>query len=204
VIGAFAGWRLLGPSIGRDGKIGAPILRPALWLMLLVLLANVPVAFNVPHQGSPRIFAPTWLILAIGLGVLGSRLDLGRGEFVGAVLGAVAAGAILSLAFSGWVRIQNADATESATYAIAERTSDGARIAVCGVPRTVMDHAPRGAFATHEFIYDWAAADAVLYYTGRQVTVTIAGELWDRPCPSEAEADEVFEFSDLIGTDRDG
>jgi hypothetical protein len=198
-IGAFAGWRLMGPAIGRDGKVGASILRPALCLALLVVLANLPVALNVPQQGSPRIFAPTWLILAVGLGLVGPRLALARGGIVGGAMGTLAAGALLSLALSGWVRIQSADAVENAARVIAEQTSDGARVGVCDVRRAVVDGAPRGAFATHEFIYDWAAADAVLYYADRRVTVEVTGELWATPCPSEGEVDEVFLFPELIG-----
>jgi hypothetical protein len=200
-LGAFAGWRLLGPSLDREDGRGASALGTVGWLVLLAAAANVPVAFNVPHQGSPRIFAPTWLILAVGLGLVGPHLVAGRGRIVGGVLGALAAGALLSLALSSWVRVQSADAIENAAHAIAERTSDGDLVAVCDVRRTVVDDAPRGAFATNELIYDWAAADAVLYYTGRRVTITMAGELWERPCPSDTEVDEIFSFPDLIGTD---
>jgi hypothetical protein len=197
LIGGLAGWRLLGARIQKRREHAGLPTRAVIWLALLVLLANVPVALNVLHQGSPRIFAPTWLIIAVGLGVLGPHLIHKRRAVAGAAFGVFAAGALLSLAFSGWVRTQNADATENAANAIAQRTPDGTHVAVCDVRRSVVDDAPRGAFATTEFIYDWAASDVVAYYTDLRVTVSIAGELWDRPCPSEAVVDAVFSFPEL-------
>ena len=71
-------------------------------------------------------------------------------------------------------------------------------MALCGVRRTVVDPAPRGAFAVHEFVYDWAAADAVAYYTGRHVEFRLAGELWPGPCPDPGEVDMVVPFAELV------
>jgi hypothetical protein len=108
------------------------------------------------------------------------------------------------LALSGWVRVQSAGFTESASRQIAGETSDDADIAVCGVTRTVVERAPRGAFFVHEFVYDWAAREALDYYTGERVDLSLAGELWAIPCPSAADVDRVFAFGDLVATWRAG
>jgi hypothetical protein len=69
---------------------------------------------------------------------------------------------------------------------------------LCGVRRTVVTTAPRGAFAVHDFIYDWAAQDAVRYYTDRRVTFRLGGELLGSSCPSPAETDVQLEFDRLV------
>jgi hypothetical protein len=66
------------------------------------------------------------------------------------------------------------------------------------VRRTVVEPAPRGAFAVHEFVYDWAAADALTYYSGRQVEFRLAGELWAQPCPDPRDVDIVVPFDELL------
>ena len=68
--------------------------------------------------------------------------------------------------------------------------------------RTVTTPAPRGAFAVHEFVYDWAAPRALSYYTGKQATFHLAGELWDRPCPTASEVDVILAFDDLLAQTR--
>jgi hypothetical protein len=50
----------------------------------------------------------------------------------------------------------------------------------------------------HDFIYEWAAERALLYYTGRHATVYLSGELWDRPCPPVAGVDAVIDFDELM------
>ena len=40
----------------------------------LIAALNVPIVFNVPHQGSPRLFAPTWLVIAGVVARIGSLL----------------------------------------------------------------------------------------------------------------------------------
>jgi hypothetical protein len=62
----------------------------------------------------------------------------------------------------------------------------------------VVEPAPRGAFAVHEFIYDWAAADALAFYTGRHVQFRLAGTLWAQPCPAPGEVDLVVPFDELL------
>jgi hypothetical protein len=61
----------------------------------------------------------------------------------------------------------------------------------------VVTPAPRGAFAVHELIYDWAARDALYYYTGRQAVFRLAGPLWGTTCPDTAGADVVIRFDEL-------
>ena len=62
--------------------------------------------------------------------------------------------------------------------------------------------APRGAFAVHDFIYEWAAERAVVYYTGRHATIHLAGELWNRPCPTVPAVDAVIGFDELLRETR--
>lgn len=201
-LGALLGSRV-GPSLVTEPWIsdqgGSRVRDTVLGAVGLIALVNIPVIFNVPHQGSPRLFAPTWLIICGALAMLGALL-LRRGARVwGAIAGGFAAGALLSLALSVWVRVEDAGFTESASRQIAAATPQGAVVAICGVRRTVVDPAPRGAFAVHEFVYDWAAREAVEYYTGKRVTFELAGELWPgRPCPDPADVDRVFAFSNLV------
>jgi hypothetical protein len=164
---------------------------------------NAPVLLTVPHEGSPRLFTPTWLLLVVALASLASRVRWRRPSLLGAAGGVFAAGAVLSLALSVSVRLASADFTERAAHLLAARLPDRAQVAVCGVHRTVTTPAPRGAFAIHDLLYDWAARDALLYYTGRRATFHLAGELWDRPCPDAAKVDAVITFDELLaGTAR--
>jgi hypothetical protein len=171
----------------------------------LIALANVPVILNLPHQGSPRLFAPTWLVLSGMVAAIGPLLVQRGLRWWGTVAGIFAAGALLSLTLSVGVRLESASFTASASRRIAARVQDNALIAVCEVRRTVVEPAPRGAFAVHEFIYDWAAREALDYYTGKRASFKLAGEPWGaRPCPDPEDVDRVFSFSDLfIGRDND-
>ena len=164
----------------------------------LVLLANVVVVLAVPQQGSPRVFAPTWLVLAIGGAWIGARTNWRRPRALGLYAAVFAVGAVSSLAFSVSVRLRSADFTGRATRFVAARTHDGERVAVCDVRRTVVDSAPRGAYAVHEFLEDWSAERALQYYTGRRATVVLAGDLWNRPCPTAKAVDVVIRFDELL------
>ena len=172
--------------------------------LALVAAVNIPIVFNVPQQGSPRLFAPTWLVMCGVVGMVGPLVHFRRPRAWGALAGVFATAAILSLALSVWVRVESAGFTESASRQIAAEISDDADVGVCGVTRTVVDHAPRGAFAVHEFIYDWAAREALEYYTGERADFSLAGELWTIPCPSPPAVDRVFAFDDLLATWRAG
>lgn len=201
-VGALLGSRL-GPSVVSEPWMPARARQRSRHTLLggagLVVLVNIPVVFNVPHQGSPRLFAPTWLILCGMTAMLGALLLRRGARAWGALAGGFAAGALLSLALSVWVRIEHAGFTESASIQIAAAVPPDAVVAVCGVRRAVVDPAPRGAFPAHEFVYDWAAREALEYYTGKRASFELSGELWpDRSCAEPQTVDRVFLFSDLV------
>jgi hypothetical protein len=198
--GGFLGSRI-GPTLLEDPKVSArdPVRRTLLAGLGLIAALNVPVLLNVPHQGSHRLFAPTWLAISAIVATVGSLVHRRRLRLWGAAAGLFAAGAALSLALSVWVRLESASFVESASKQIAAEVPDDAVVALCGITRTVVQPAPRGAFAVNEFIYDWAARDALQYYTGRRAEFLLSGELWsDRPCPEPGEVDRVITFSDLL------
>jgi hypothetical protein len=159
---------------------------------VLAVLVNVPVVLSVPRQGSPRLFTPTWLVLAAMAAMVGAAVRWRRTALLGAAAGLFAAGALVSLAWSVQVGMVSADAVEQAARQPGSRVADGDVVALCGVRRTVVEPAPRGAFAVHEFVYDWAAADALTYYSGRQVELRLAGELWAQPCPDPATSTSSY------------
>ena len=165
-------------------------------------LANAPVVLTVPHEGSPRVFTPTWLVLVVVLTTFAARVRWRRPWLLGVVGGTFAAGAILSLALSVSVRLAAADFMERSAHLLAARLPDGAEVAVCGVRRTVTTPAPRGAFAIHELVFPWSARNALVYYTGRRATFQLAGELWDRPCPDAGDVDVVIAFDELLAATR--
>ena len=100
--------------------------------------------------------------------------------------------------FSVSVRLRSADFTEHAARVVAARVPDGARVAVCHVRRTVVPLAPRGAFAVHEFVYDWAAERAVRTTPDATRRFALSGDLWNRPCPVVPDVDAVIAFDDLL------
>jgi hypothetical protein len=197
--GGLLGW-MTGPRLAAAAR-AAPrrdILRGLVVIVALLVLANVPVVLAVPQQGSPRVFTPTWLVLAAGAAFVAAAVGWRRPRLVGTGGGLFAAGAILSLAFSVSVRLHSAEFTERTAHIVAQHVPEGGSVAICGVRRTVVEPAPRGAFAVHEFIYEWSAPSAVLYYTGRRSTVHLAGELWARPCPAPGTVDVVLDFDTLL------
>jgi hypothetical protein len=198
VLGVLAARRLpAGPGFSRDEMMWAIIS-----VGTLLALMNAPVLLSVPHEGSPRVFTPTWLALVVMFTTVAARVRWRHPSRLGIVGGTCAAGAILSLAFSVSVRLASADFVERAAHLLAARLPDGAGVAVCGVRRTVITPAPRGAFAVHELLYDWAAKNALVYYTGRRATFYLAGELWDRPCPDGDEVNAVITFDELLAGTR--
>jgi hypothetical protein len=202
-LGGIAGW-LTGPSLATAT---VPMRRDAAFRLLLtiaavVALTNLVVVLGVPHQGSPRVFAPTWLVLSLAGAMGGASIRWRRPRLLGTLAGLFAAGALLSLTLSVWVRVQSADFTVRAARIVAKRIADGDSVAVCGVRRTVVQPAPRGAFAVHEFVYEWAAEQAIRYYTGRRATMHLSGELWNRPCPPVAGVDAIIGFDELLGGPR--
>lgn len=173
-----------------------------LGLAILICIVNGPVMMNVPHYGSPRLFTPTWLALAIGVPAIAARLRWRRPLLLGGAVGVFAAGAVLSLALSVSVRLITADVNERMARTIAAQIADGAEVALCGVRRTVTTPAPRGAYSLHEFMYEWGARDALAYYTGRRARFQLAGELWGRPCPHVPDVDAVINFDELLAEAR--
>jgi len=129
--------------------------------------------------------------------VVGARVVKKRVVLVGMVGGLCAAGALLSLALSVWVRLQTADFTEATSRWIGAPVPDGGRGVVCDVPRTVVSPAPNGPFALHEFHEPWAARAAIEYYTGRRVKVDRTGEYWPENCGNFLPADLVVSFDAL-------
>jgi len=196
---AIVGWRIGPRAVRASRPVGTrDQVRGLAAIAAIVVLANVVVVFAVPQQGSPRVFAPTWLVLAIGGAWAGARTNWRRPRTLGVCAAVFAAGAVLSLAFSASVRLRSADFTARATRVVAARTRDGGRVAVCDVQRTVVQPAPRGAYAVHEFLEDWAAERALQYYTGRHATIYLAGDLWNSPCPPAKDVDAVIRFDELL------
>jgi hypothetical protein len=196
---AAIGWRI-GPRVVHSAPpITAYRRRSVLFAAAaLVVLANLVVVFAVPQQGSPRVFAPTWLILALTAALAGASIRWRRPRLLGTSATLFAAGAVLSLMFSVSVRLESAEFTSRAAPLVAARVAEGGRIAICNVRRTVVEPAPRGAFAVHEFIDQWAAERALQYYTGRHATIYLAGDLWPHPCPPVADVDAVIGFDDML------
>jgi hypothetical protein len=147
VAATIVGWRIGPQLVAASRPIGTRYLVHGLTaIAAIVVLANVVVILAVlPQQGSPRVFAPTWLVLAIGGAWAGAYTNWRRPHALGVCTAIFAAGAVLSLALSASVRLRSADFTARATRLIAARIPNDGRVAICEVPRTVVEPAPRGA-----------------------------------------------------------
>ncbi len=203
-LGAVGGWQWAARGWPRPRRPAASwSARPALAAAALVVLLNVPVLASQPRQGSPRVFAPTWLLLAalaaLWLGQVGWRHR--TRILVGATVGAYLAGAALSLALSAWVRVETADVVERISTELAAQTRDGDTVLLCDVPRAAVSPAPRGAYAVQDYLYDWAAADALRYYTGRRATVRVQQEGSPGGCTGR-DGELVVRFAELAGGAR--
>jgi hypothetical protein len=192
---AKGNWSAASPHV-RFWRLG-----PLVAVVLLVVLVNAPVALSQPRQGSPRVFAPTWLLLATLIGLWLGRGRRGQPRALGAVAGLYLSGAVLSLALSSWVRVETAGVVQRISNEIAVRTTDGDFVTLCDVPRAAVSPAPRGAFAVHDYLYDWAAADALRYYTGRRATFRVHQADSLAVCPA-GDSSMVVSFAELA--DRDG
>jgi hypothetical protein len=187
---------------------GAPRLdrRAVLWWGLgvggLLWLVNLPLIVTLPRGYTPRTFTPSWLVLVVVAATALSRVHWRRPLLAGATAGAFAAVAVLSLALSVWVRVETAEFTRSSSRWLAARVPEGATVEVCEVPRNAVQPAPVGAFALHEFHWEWAAQDATRYYTGRDLTVRRTGRYWPGPCPSTPRADLTLTFAELQRASR--
>jgi hypothetical protein len=201
IAGGLAGWLWAARAWPAPRALPPLGVRPLISVGVLVVLVNIPVLLNQPRQGSPRIFTPTWLILAALVALWLGRAKWRWRTFYGVAAGVYLSGAVLSLALSASVRVQTADVVEQVSHEIAERTTDGDLVTLCAVPRAVVAPAPRGAFAVQDYLYDWAAADALRYYTGRQATFRIHQASVDQECRS-GEAALAVPFNAL--RERDG
>jgi hypothetical protein len=160
-------------------------------------LICLPMMVTLPHEHGPRVFTPVWLLLASFAAVGCSQIAWRRVRLAGALGGLFAAGALLSLAFSVWVRLETADFTEAASRWIGARVREGDRVVICDVPRTAVSPAPNGPFALHDFHEIWSAEGAIQYYSGRRVKVDRSGVYWDPNCANLLPADLVVSFEDL-------
>jgi len=194
--GARAGPALLsGPPGPRLERRTA--LRWGVGVAGLLALVNLPLIVTLPRGYTPRTFTPTWLVLDVVAVVVLARLRWRRPSLAGAAAGAFAAVALLSLTLSVWVRVETAEFTQASSRWLAERVPAGGSVEVCAVPRNAVQPAPVGAFALHEFHWEWAAQDATRYYTGRELTVRRTGQYWPGPCPSPPKADATMTFAEL-------
>jgi hypothetical protein len=198
-IGAFLGGRL-GPHLFRaTGATDRRAVRSVLVAgVALIALVNIPVVVAVPRGGSPRLFTPTWLVLSAIVGLIGPRLVVRRRALVGAISGTLVAGALLSIGLSIHVRLRSADFGEASVRRLAAQVPEGGVVAVCRVRRTVVEPAPRGAFALHEYMSRWSAQGAMEYYTGRRARFIVVGPYWSRPCPQPDAVDLLVSFPRLL------
>jgi hypothetical protein len=200
VAGAVAGWLWARGAWPTPDETPSSGMRSLIAVALLIVLANVPVLLSQPRQGSPRIFTPTWLILAAALALWLGRAQWRRRHIYGAVAGLYLSAAVLSLALSSWVRVETAGVVEHVSRALAEQTSDGDIVTLCKVPRAAVSPAPHGAFAVQDYLYDWAAEDALRYYTGRRATFRIHPVVSTHTC-SAGDAALAVPFDVLRGDD---
>jgi len=163
----------------------------------LVVVVSLPLMVTLPHEHGPRVFTPVWILLSAFAAIAGSRIAWRRLRLAGAAAGLFAAGALLSLAFSVSVRLETADFTETTSRWIGAQVPDGGRAVVCDVARTVVEPAPNGPFALHEFHERWAAQAAIEYYSGRRVEIARTGIYWDASCADLQPADLVVSFETL-------
>ena len=192
IIGARVGRALLRPPIDVTHLLATR--REIMIAVLALVLINVPVAIS-QHPDSPRIFTPTWLALSIGLAVVGSRVRWRRPSLWGAVVGVMAGAALLSLSFSSWVRVRSAQTSKRAFALIEDQIPDGGTVAVCDIERTVVEPAPTGDFALHEFFA--FTEEAYTFYTGHNATFLKGGRYWDASCPDLTGADLVLSFDEI-------
>ena len=201
LIGGLAAGAAAGPALLAAGTPGhqrpSRAVRSALLLVALLLLVNVPLLTTLPHPDSPRTFTPTWLLLAALAALAGSRIRWRRPRLAVGVAGLLAAGMLLSLTLSVWVRLQTADFNEASSRWLAQNVPEGGVVAVCGVPRTVVTPAPNGAFALHELHEPTSEEAAVLYYTGRNLKIRRVGVYWRGPCAAPPEVDLTVDFANL-------
>ena len=199
LVGAVTGGLLM-PRLLADHI--SPRLDPDLAYRAMLAVAVLVVCVNLPlivtEVGySARTFTPTWLVLSGAVAAGAARVAWRRVRLLGILAGTFAAFALLSLALSVSVRVRTDDFNRAAAQWIADRTTDGAVVAVCDVDRTVVNPAPLGAFHLHEFHSTWSSW--IEYHTGRVVEIRRSGErYWGSRCPDLRGADLVISFPQLV------
>src|SRR4030095_4278098 len=84
---AILGWRIGPQLLAASRPVGTrERIRGLIAFAAIVVLANVVVVLAVPQQGSPRVFAPTWLILSVGGAWAGSCIDWRQPKLFGACI----------------------------------------------------------------------------------------------------------------------
>jgi hypothetical protein len=193
--GALLFARLLSGYTTPHLESGARV-RAVLGVGLLIVLVNLPLI--VTEVGySARTFTPTWLVLSGAFAATGAVVAWRRVRVLGALAGTFAAFAALSLALSASVRVQTDTFNRAAANWIADRTKDGAVVAICDVDRTAVNPAPLGAFHLHEFHSEWGLW--IEFYTGRIVEIRRSGQrYWGSRCPDLRGATLVISFPRLV------
>jgi heme/copper-type cytochrome/quinol oxidase subunit 4 len=199
LIGALTGARLISAILPEQTAPRSERrwpMRALLSVGMLIVLVNLPLI--VTEVGySARTFTPTWLVLSGAVAAGAAPVPWRRRRLVGALGGTFASFAMLSLALSVSVRLRTDSFNRAAAQWIAERTTDGAVVAVCDVDRTVTTPAPLGAFHLHEFHSTWGSW--IEYHTGRVVEIRRSGtRYWGSPCPNLQGADLVISFPELV------
>ena len=199
VVGAVTGALLMPRLLANHTSLrfdSGQAYRAILAVAVLVICVNLPLI--VTEVGySARTFTPTWLVLSGVVAAGGARVAWRRVRVLGMLAGTFAAFALLSLALGVSVRIRTDDFNRAAAQWIADRTKDGAVVAVCDVDRTVVNPAPLGAFHLHEFHSTWSSW--IEYHTGRIVEIRRSGErYWGSRCPDLRGADLVISFPRLV------
>jgi hypothetical protein len=195
---AFLGFKagpLLFTGYAGDKRLGVSWLTLG-GLLLLVLAINFPAMVTVPHPNAPRVFTPTWLLIAGVLALAGARVNWRRPAAAGALSGALAGGLLLSIAFSASVRYQTGKFDEAALAWISDRVESGNVVAVCDAPRAVVRSAPNGDFHVHALLDNWMAGPAMWFHTGINVRFQI-NHVWDETCSAVDGADVVFTFDEV-------
>jgi hypothetical protein len=202
-LGALAGhrarrWARARPEGGEEGVGGADRWRvlgvAAAALLGLAALANLPMMSTVPRVEAPRTFATTWMVLVALVAWAAGRGAFGRWRWAPAVLGAVAACSALTLAFQASTRAHTTAHEEELAVAIAERTSDGDRVALCDVPVTAVEPALRWTpYSQHSYTADYATLPALIFYAERELA-SVRGET--SGCP-EGTFDVRIDVADL-------
>jgi hypothetical protein len=170
--------------------------RAILAVGLLIVLVNLPLILTKVGY-SARTFTPTWLVLSGAVAAGAARVRWRRVRILGVLSGTAASFALLSLALSVSVRLRSDAFDRAAARWIADRTHDGAVVAVCDVERTVVNPAPLGSFHLHAF--HSASGAWIEHLTGRVVGMRRSGErYWGARCPDLGGADLVISFPELV------